>query len=160
MRACALPRHDQTGTWITPAMIEAYVTLHRMGRAHSVEAWTAEGELVGGLYGLALGRVFFGESMFSLRADASKIALATLACQLQRWGFELIDCQQTTQHLMSLGAREIPRKTFVERLAQDCGMPGHTGLWQFEDGLKVDRWRPAADTGGNAESGPGGESEP
>ena len=159
MRACAQPRHDQAGTWITPAMIEAYATLHRMGRAHSVEAWTAEGKLVGGLYGLALGRVFFGESMFSLRADASKIALATLACQLQRWSFELIDCQQTTQHLMSLGAREIPRETFVERLARDCGTPGHTGRWQLEDGLEVDRWQPAADTRGPAESEPSGNSE-
>ena len=147
MQACSLPRHDQLGTWITPAMIEAYGTLHRMGRAHSAEVWTAEGELVGGLYGLALGRVFFGESMFSQHTDASKIALATLACQLQRWGFELIDCQQTTQHLMSLGAREIPRETFVERLTQDCEKPGHTGHWRLEDGLEVDSWQPMANTG-------------
>jgi leucyl/phenylalanyl-tRNA--protein transferase len=132
-------------------MLEAYVTLHRMGRAHSVEAWTAEGELVGGLYGLALGRVFFGESMFSLRTDASKIALATLACQLQRWGFELIDCQQTTQHLTSLGAREIPRTAFIARLAQDCEIPGHTGHWRLEDGLEVDRWQPATNAPGEQE---------
>ncbi|WP_455384055.1 leucyl/phenylalanyl-tRNA--protein transferase [Acidihalobacter prosperus] len=143
MRACALPRRGQPGTWITPAMLEAYVTLHRMGRAHSVEVWNGEGELTGGLYGLALGRVFFGESMFSLRPDASKIALATLACQLQRWGFDMIDCQQTTLHLVSLGAREIPREAFVERLARDCELPGHAGSWRLDENLNVDRWQPA-----------------
>jgi leucyl/phenylalanyl-tRNA---protein transferase len=142
MRACALPRPGQPGTWITPDMLKAYTTLHSMGWAHSVEVWGSDGELVGGLYGLALGQVFFGESMFSLRPDASKIGLATLACQLQRWGFEMIDCQQTTQHLVSLGAREIPRAMFVERLAHDCELPDHIGRWQLDEDLEVDHWQP------------------
>jgi leucyl/phenylalanyl-tRNA--protein transferase len=145
MRACALPRRNQPGTWITPAMLEAYVALHHVGHAHSVEVWNGNGELVGGLYGLGLGRVFFGESMFSLKRDASKIGLATLACQLQRWDFEMIDCQQTTQHLISLGAHEIPRAAFVERLAHDCAQPGRVGLWQLDENLEVARWQPAGD---------------
>lgn len=147
MRACAEPRRGQPDTWITPDMIHAYVTLHHLGIAHSVEAWTAEGELAGGLYGLALGRVFFGESMFSRRTDASKIALATLACQLQRWGFVLIDCQQTTGHLASLGARDIARADFVQQLECECETPGYHGRWQLDRDLAVDRWYPSA-TGG------------
>ena len=114
---CAAPREGQSGTWIGPEMVAAYTALHDMGVAHSVESWQ-EGELVGGLYGLALGRVFFGESMFSRAPDASKVALVKLVERLREQGCDLIDCQQATPHLASLGAREIPRAEFA-RLVQD-----------------------------------------
>lgn len=123
---CAsLPRQGQAGTWITPEMREAYKELHRLGFAHSVETWM-DGEVAGGLYGIALGRVFFGESMFSLRTDASKIALAHLCAYLQRRDFGIIDCQMETDHLTSLGAATIPRERFchlVAELAQDGDAP-------------------------------------
>lgn len=113
IRACARTREQ---TWITPAMIEAYDALHRLGYAHSFESWH-QGKLVGGLYGVELGRAFFGESMFSIQSDASKVALVYLARHLfDNRGFAFIDCQTTTQHLKRLGAREIPRKEFLERL--------------------------------------------
>lgn len=116
MRACAEPREGQAGTWIGPGMIAAYERLHRLGFAHSVESWQ-DGELVGGLYGLHLGGVFFGESMFARRPDASKVALVRLVERVRAAGVSLIDCQQNTRHLASLGAREIPRREFVRRLA-------------------------------------------
>ncbi|UJP06084.1 MAG: leucyl/phenylalanyl-tRNA--protein transferase [Nitrosomonas sp.] len=115
MHACAAPRRNQAGTWIHPQMIAAYRILHEMGFAHSIETWV-DGELVGGLYGIALGRIFFGESMFSRMRDASKIALVYLAEQLRSWDFGLIDCQMRTAHLASFGAREISRAAFNERL--------------------------------------------
>jgi len=115
MQACALPRKRQAGTWIHPEMIAAYTVLHEMGLAHSVETWI-NGVLVGGLYGVALGKVFFGESMFSRVPDASKIALVHLAKQLQSWEFGLIDCQVKTDHLTSMGAREISRIEFSQQL--------------------------------------------
>ncbi len=114
--ACAgTPRDGQHGTWITAEMQAAYGKLHELGYAHSVEVWM-DGKLVGGLYGMALGRTFYGESMFSWRTDASKIALAHLCMHLQRQGFGIIDCQMETQHLASLGARPIPRSDFVALL--------------------------------------------
>lgn len=123
IRNCAAaPRPGQRGTWLVPDMIEAYIALHRLGLAHSVEAW-AGGELAGGMYGVALGRVFFGESMFHIRPDASKAALATLAARLQERGFVALDCQQTTPHVVRLGAREISRREFlalVRRHAAPC----------------------------------------
>jgi len=112
MQGCAAPRGGQRGTWITAAMIDAYAELHRRGYAHSVESWRA-GELVGGLYGLALGKVFFGESMFARATDASKVALVALVEHLRRLGVPLIDCQQETAHLKSLGARPIARAAFA-----------------------------------------------
>ena len=109
IEACAAtPRTGQYGTWITPAMIDAYTELHRRGFAHSVEAWR-EGQLAGGLYGVSLGRVFFGESMFAWESDASKVALVELVARMQRMGVPLIDCQQETAHLAAFGARPIPR---------------------------------------------------
>jgi leucyl/phenylalanyl-tRNA--protein transferase len=114
--ACAtVVRDDQSGTWITDEMATAYQRLHRMGYAHSLEAWRG-GSLVGGLYGLALGKVFFGESMFSTAADASKVALAALVALLRHLGVPLIDCQQQTPHLATMGARPIPRRTFARHL--------------------------------------------
>jgi len=106
----------QSGTWITPQMQQAYIELWRLGFAHSVECWQ-QNQLVGGLYGISLGGCFFGESMFSQVANASKVALVRLCQQLARLGVELIDCQQTTPHLLGLGAREIPRAEFINRLA-------------------------------------------
>ena len=118
--ACAgVPRDGQAGTWITDEMRRAYGDLHRMGYAHSVETWI-DGELAGGLYGIAIGKAFYGESMFSLRRDASKIALAHLCAYLKRRGFGIIDCQMETRHLTSLGARPIPRREFAARLESLC----------------------------------------
>ena len=125
MLGCAEPRDDGTGTWITPEMLEAYTRLAALGYGHSVEVWSGS-QLVGGLYGVAIGRMFFGESMFSRSSDASKVALAVLVRQLERWGFELIDCQLATTHLTSLGAREIPRSEFlsqVDRLSKRTPVP-------------------------------------
>jgi leucyl/phenylalanyl-tRNA--protein transferase len=123
MRACAEPRADQDGTWITEEIVQAYVGLHRSGLAHSVEVWGANQQLLAGLYGVALGRVFFGESMFTRVRDGSKAALAVLIDQLRAWEFALIDCQQETQHLASLGARPIPRDQFLHILSQATPLP-------------------------------------
>ena len=133
MSACAAPREGANGTWIHEEMIAAYCELHRLGYAHSVETWM-DGELVGGLYGMALGRMFYGESMFSRRSDASKIALAHLAAQLKKWNFGMIDCQMNTPHLASLGAREIPRKEFIARL-QDLINCSPVPVWRFDEDL-------------------------
>jgi leucyl/phenylalanyl-tRNA--protein transferase len=122
MEACAEPREGQNGTWIMPEMIAAYTRLHHIGLAHSVESWR-EGELVGGLYGIALGKVFFGESMFSRATDASKVALVRLVEALRERGFRVIDCQQATAHLASLGAREIPRTEFSKLLQESIQYP-------------------------------------
>ena len=127
--ACAAAeRPGQSGTWITPAIVDAYCELHAGGFAHSVEAWH-EGRLVGGLYGVALGRMFFGESMFAAETDASKVALVHLVGLLRARGFPLIDCQQQTAHLASFGARAIPRATFAERLAGLVHCPAPAGAW-------------------------------
>jgi len=133
MRACAAPREGASGTWIVEEMIAAYCELHRLGYAHSVETWI-DGKLVGGLYGMALGRMFYGESMFSRKTDASKIALAYLCAQLGKWNFGMIDCQMNTPHLTSLGAREIPRKEFIARL-QDLINCSPVPVWHFDDDL-------------------------
>jgi leucyl/phenylalanyl-tRNA--protein transferase len=131
MQACAAPRNAQAGTWIHPEMIAAYSELHRLGYAHSVETW-CDGELVGGLYGMSIGKMFFGESMFSRRSNASKIALARLSQQLKRWGFGLIDCQMHTPHLASLGAREIPRDEFQQALLELVNCTPVDSPWKFD----------------------------
>ena len=121
IRACAEAKRSYgEGTWITDEMKSAYCGLHRQGYAHSVEAWQGE-RLVGGLYGIAIGRVFFGESMFSRVSNASKVAFVALVENLKRLRFKLIDCQVRTDHLMRFGAREIPRKTFLEQLEKAVG---------------------------------------
>ena len=122
MRACAAPRSREGGTWITPEMIAAYGELHRRGVAISVETWK-DNELVGGLYGVTLGRMFFGESMFARITDASKLALATLVQILVAEKVPVIDCQQNTRHLASLGAREMPRAAFLAHLARAIDQP-------------------------------------
>ncbi|MBS0468118.1 MAG: leucyl/phenylalanyl-tRNA--protein transferase [Proteobacteria bacterium] len=130
IRACAQsPRAGQDGTWIVPAMVAAYRTLHAAGHAHSVETWV-DGRLVGGLYCVALGRAVFGESMFAHATDASKIALAALVCLCRREGVELIDCQQNTGHLASLGAREISRAQFLQHVARASALPACN--WRYE----------------------------
>jgi leucyl/phenylalanyl-tRNA--protein transferase len=129
MQHCAAtPREGQSGTWIRPEMIEAYCALHAAGYAHSVESWR-DGTLVGGLYGLALGRVFFGESMFAHATDASKVALVRLVEVLTRLGVRLIDCQQATPHLASLGARQISRRAFRAQLDQLIESVGPDERW-------------------------------
>lgn len=122
---------DSSGTWITTDMIHAYCALHRLGYAHSVEVW-ASGDLVGGLYGISLGRMFFGESMFSVQPDTSKLAFITLARQLHQWQFSLIDCQLPTDHLYSLGAAPIARRQFLTALETDVDMPTRRGLWTLD----------------------------
>jgi leucyl/phenylalanyl-tRNA--protein transferase len=127
--ACASVQRDgQRGTWITEDMQEAYVELHHLGYAHSVETWLA-GELAGGLYGVSLGKAFFGESMFHRRADASKVALAALVDHLKSWNFHFIDAQMTTAHLLRLGAKELPRRVFLKRLRSALRSPSKTGRW-------------------------------
>jgi len=121
MRACAAPRPGQDGTWISEPIVAGYCALARQGLAHSIELWRGN-ELAGGAYGVSLGRMFFGESMFSRLPNASKIALATLVALLRREGVAMIDCQQSTAHLASLGAREIARAQFLERVTETVQM--------------------------------------
>ena len=130
--ACAAPRAGSSATWITPRMRASYQQLHDIGLAHSVEAWCGN-DLAGGLYGVSLGRMFFGESMFSRVSDASKVALAHLAAQLAAWDFLLIDCQLPTPHLASLGAREVRRRDFLELVATNRRYPHRQGRWAFDD---------------------------
>lgn len=123
MRECAAPRPGQDGTWITDAIRAGYGAMHRAGAAHSVEVWDDE-RLIGGLYGVSMGRMFYGESMFAREPDASKIALVALAELLKAQDFPVIDCQQSTRHLASLGAREVPRAAFLERVHALVRRPG------------------------------------
>lgn len=126
--ACSQPRKSQESTWITPSMIEAYTRLHRMGIAHSIEVWFGN-ELQGGLYGLAFGRVFFGESMFSAATDASKIALVALCRQLRDWQYALLDCQVSNPHLETMGAVLVDRSVFLRTLKEHIELPGVPGPW-------------------------------
>jgi leucyl/phenylalanyl-tRNA--protein transferase len=130
INACATsPRAGQSGTWIVPDMIAAYGALHRAGYAHSVETWV-QGHLVGGLYCVALGKAVFGESMFSRASEASKIALAALVCFCRHQGITQIDCQQNTPHLASLGAREVSRAAFIEKMTPEQSR--QAPIWKFE----------------------------
>lgn len=132
MQACAEPRDGQAGTWIVPAMLEAYTRLHLMGFAHSVETWI-DGALSGGLYGMAIGRMFFGESMFSRKTDASKLALVHLCRQLDAWGFGMIDCQMETSHLASMGARPITREVFIQEMNRLVELEPVHSPWRFDN---------------------------
>ena len=136
VEACAAPREAHGGTWIVPEMIDAYTRLHELGFAHSVESWS-EGELAGGLYGISLGQVFFGESMFTRATDASKVALVHLVERLRTRGCPVIDCQQATAHLASLGAREIPRKAFAQLLQESIQYPPMGETWVPFQGSKA-----------------------
>jgi leucyl/phenylalanyl-tRNA--protein transferase len=127
---CSKPRSGANGTWITSGIKQAYTQLHQMGIAHSAEVWF-EGQLVGGLYGVALGQVFFGESMFHSKTDASKVAFASLVQNLTAWNYQLIDCQMHTAHLASLGATEISRPDFITLLNHYTEIPPHSNAWQL-----------------------------
>ncbi|MEA3456826.1 MAG: leucyl/phenylalanyl-tRNA--protein transferase [Campylobacterota bacterium] len=130
IRLCGtVPRSGQKGTWLTSEMQEAYATLHGMGHAHSVEVYFEE-ELVGGLYGIAMGKAFFGESMFSLKDNASKVAFKALSDVLGLRGYDFIDCQVNNAHLVRLGAIDIPRDTFLDELEESLEKPGDLGSWQ------------------------------
>ena len=133
IRACSsIPREGQSGTWITKEMKEAYIDLHGLGYAHSVESWFGE-KLAGGLYGVSLGGAFFGESMFHFKTDASKVALATLVEKLKSWNFDFIDSQMTTEHMLRLGAKELPRRIFLKRLQSALRHPTKRGRWRIEN---------------------------
>lgn len=139
IRGCAAaPRPGQRGTWITGEMVAAYERLHALGFAHSCETWI-DGELAGGVYGVSLGRAFFGESMFHRRRDASKIALVALAWCLEAWGFTLFDCQLPSPHLERFGARAIPRERFLAELDLALAEPNRRGTWSLPEGLVEQR---------------------
>jgi leucyl/phenylalanyl-tRNA---protein transferase len=132
IKGCATPRAPEdspsSGTWIVDEIQAAYIALHRLGVAHSAEAW-CDGELVGGLYGVAIGRVFYGESMFARKTDASKVAFVSMVEKLKQDGFQLIDCQQQTRHLASFGARPIPRTTFIAHLSEFINSADNNSVW-------------------------------
>jgi leucyl/phenylalanyl-tRNA---protein transferase len=135
IRSCAKPRKKRdTGTWLVEKMIEAYIRLHKSGFAHSVETWK-DGRLVGGLYGISLGGVFFGESMFAFQNNASKVALTALTCHLTQYNYDLIDCQVKTDHLISMGAAEIPRKIFLNIISHSVKRTDIGNIWN--DGFLV-----------------------
>lgn len=135
IRACAQKvRPGQLGTWITEEMQAAFVELHRLGHAHSVEAWRS-GQLVGGLYGISVGGVFCGESMFAHESDASKVAFVWAVRQFQRWGIDLVDCQVHTEHLESLGGGNWPRSEFLDALETRRDHPMAIGPWSFDEGF-------------------------
>lgn len=149
MEACAAPRRDGPGTWITAEVIEAYVGLHRLGHAHSFEIRNRQGDLLAGLYGVAIGRMFFGESMFTRVPDGSKCAYAVLMSTLRGLGVPMVDCQQSTKHLVSLGAREIARDSFLDRIAALVQQP--MPAW----GSAVIRWPDEETSSGSCGSGAG-----
>lgn len=129
VRACAGPRRQGRGSWITADMFAAYCRLHALGHAHSVEAWDGE-RLVGGIYGVAIGRMFFGESMFSIASNGSKVALLALCRALRDWGWPMLDAQVASDHLFTLGALEVPRADFCARVAELTREPGQAGSWR------------------------------
>lgn len=130
IRLCGESRDE--GTWITTEMRDAYIQLHKLGLAHSIEAWNTNGQLVGGMYGVALGCCFFGESMFSLETNASKVLMVHLAHQLADWGYDLLDCQVESPHLLSMGARTIPRDEFLSILGASVDRSPNQKDWQFQ----------------------------
>ncbi len=134
--ACAEPRSDQLGTWITNDMKAAYSRLHVVGLAHSIEVWRQDA-LIGGLYGVSLGGAFFGESMFSRAPNGSKIAMAWLMRQIRAWGFDFLDCQMPTTHLLRMGAERIPRKRFLLALAASQRQPTRIGPWRLDIGREA-----------------------
>lgn len=142
IEACARPRSGKTPlTWITPRIMKAFWALHKAGYAHSVEVWDGSDQLVGGLYGLAIGDVFFGESQFATAEHASKVAITVLHCHLAEWGFELRDAKYISPHLTTLGFRNISRKTFQALLQRHASTEGRVGPWSVDDTIDVPRWK-------------------
>lgn len=144
------PRPGQTGTWLIPEMVDAYLELHELGFAHSIEAWRGD-TLVGGLYGVSLGAAFFGESMFTKAPDASKIAYSAIVRQLELWQIGLIDCQVHTDHLERFGAHEVPRAHYLELLKVALDEPTKRGRWAFE--MSLDEFAATGGMMGHADSG-------
>jgi leucyl/phenylalanyl-tRNA--protein transferase len=145
VRACAAPRDGRTKlTWITPEIVAAYGRLHEQGHAHSIECWNEKGELVGGVYGVAIGRIFFGESQFSRERDASKYASAVLMAHLSRWGYVLRDAKWRSDYLASLGFRTISRESFRALLDDHCGEGGRAGRWALDPAVDAANWKPQA----------------
>ena len=134
LNCASVPRSDQDGTWITRDMHRAYTRLHELGFAHSTEAWVGD-DLVGGLYGVSLGGMYFGESMYAHTSDASKVAFACLVTQLKRWGFDLVDSQVFTEHLERFGARDISREAFLELLQARIPQSTHRGKWTLDSDI-------------------------
>lgn len=126
-----IPRHGQDGTWLNDDMIDSYIKLHKQGYAHSVEVWDAHGEMIGGLYGVAIGKLFYGESMFSKKSNASKFALISLARKLQELDFKLIDCQQDTPHMRSMGAELISSEAFYQYCRENLRVEHTKGNWKY-----------------------------
>ena len=140
MRACAEPRSNSRGTWITEDMIQAYVDLHKLKHAHSLEVWNDSNELIGGIYGISIGAIFFGESMFSRTTDASKVALLYLSAYLDYWGYEIIDTQLPSAHLSSLGGSEISREKYLSMLAKLTQKPCSQSAWNTQPDLDLLEW--------------------
>jgi len=140
--ACAAPRSYARGTWITDEMADAYTNLHQHGYAHSVELWDEHDQLVGGIYGVLIGKMFFGESMFSSETNASKIALTYLVAHLQAWDFTLLDCQLPSAHLSSLGAESLRREDYINTIAPLCEETLTDFTWQLDESIDVRFWQP------------------
>ncbi len=140
--ACAAPRSYARGTWITNEMTEAYTDLHQQGYAHSVELWDYQERLVGGIYGVLIGKMFFGESMFSFQTNASKVALAYVVRHLHHWGFPLLDCQLPSAHLASLGAETISRTEYIKLMTPLCNQQLNNFKWILDETLDVANWKP------------------
>ena len=140
IQACAEPRTYSRNTWITDEMKQAYGELHEQGYAHSLEVWNQQGKLVGGIYGLAMGKIFAGESMFSRANDASKIALLSLAAYLDTWGYTMIDTQLPSKHLSSLGGQSISRKLYLQQLEHSIQQQVSTQAWQLGESVSLFEW--------------------
>ncbi len=139
--ACAAPRSYARGTWITNEMTEAYINLHQHGHAHSVEIWNNQERIVGGIYGVLIGKMFFGESMFSFESNASKVALVHLVAHLHHWGFPLLDCQLPSGHLSSLGAESIPREDYTKSINILCRKEFNPINWKKNEALDIANWK-------------------
>ncbi len=139
--ACAAPRSYARGTWITNEMAEAYTALHQLGYAHSVELWDYQERLIGGIYGVMIGKMFFGESMFSFQTNASKVALTYMVSHLHSWNCPLLDCQLPSAHLLSLGAEAISRKDFVKAITPLCSEALDNFKWKLDEQINVSNWQ-------------------
>ncbi len=140
--ACAAPRSYARGTWITNEMLEAYTNLHKKGYAHSVELWDYQERLIGGIYGVLIGTMFYGESMFSFQTNASKVALVYLVTHLHQWGFPLLDCQLPSAHLNSLGAESISRREYIKTMTPLSEQHQKNLTWALDENLDVSTWMP------------------
>ncbi|MEJ2115536.1 MAG: leucyl/phenylalanyl-tRNA--protein transferase [Gammaproteobacteria bacterium] len=138
--ACAAPRSYARGTWITNEMTDAYYKLHKMGHAHSIELWDPQERLIGGIYGVLIGKMFYGESMFSFQTNASKVALAYLTMHMNYWGFPLLDCQLPSKHLATLGAETISRGDYIKQMTPLCNIELLDFKWHLNESLEIEYW--------------------